>query len=260
LHAFFTHYIIIEGADVVEMINWSNEAVLGMTLKAKAKPCAFSQALHTQEPKASILANREQLKEALLEEGIESVALVNQVHGDEIVTVDSKQSHLQLDIEELLVADGMVTDCKGVALGIFTADCLPIFCLATDVEAIGAVHAGWRGLKSEIVLKMIKRLQSQYGAKKEMMKIYIGAGIKQCCYEVSKEVAMEFDSSCYRQKDGGYWLDLYCSARQSLAKAGIKSSQITQSNYCSSCDNQKLFSYRKEQGCSGRMLSFIALP
>ncbi|MGH7075171.1 MAG: polyphenol oxidase family protein, partial [Stellaceae bacterium] len=94
---------------------------------------------------ANIALNRARAAASL---GVEATRLVtsNQVHGTRIVTVDEPWPR-----DNRPEADAMVTRLKGLALGILTADCVPVLFADADAGVIGACHAGWRGALGDIM-------------------------------------------------------------------------------------------------------------
>ena len=90
----------------------------------------------------------------------------------------------------------------------------------------------------------------------------IGPSIGKCCYEVDKKVAEKFSHIPHafkRKKEGKYMLDLPLVNKQQLLESGLIDIHIELSNICTSCNTKHYFSYRKENQCSGRFMSLIAL-
>ena len=97
-------------------------------------------------------------------------------------------------MEILIDGDALITDRTKIAIGVFTADCVPVILVDTRKGVIAAVHSGWKGTKALIVSKTIERLQENYGSRAKDIRVYIGPHIGGCCYEVSKELIEEFTS------------------------------------------------------------------
>lgn len=89
----------------------------------------------------------------------------------------------------------------------------------------------------------------------------IAPSIGRCCYEVGVDVAKHFFEipQSYTQKKSKYMLDLPYLNKVQLLQAGLIKSHIELSNICTACDTKRFFSYRKEEGCSGRFMSMIGL-
>ena len=227
--------------------------------KESARALQNSMALHTGEEKSKVIANRKRLLGQL--DGADVLSTVHQVHGDTIYKIHSANGEWNQSLDGLQ-ADAQVSDVAGVALGILTADCVPILLYADDVRAVGAVHAGWKGTRDNILAKTIVKMQEYYGVKIESMIACIGPAIGGCCYEVGEDVAKEFGGyeQCLEEKDGEkFMLDLKSINYAQLIASGFEPRQIEMSEICTSCQNNDYFSYRAEDGCSGRFMSCIAL-
>lgn len=87
--------------------------------------------------------------------------------------------------------DALVTSLRGVAIGVRTADCLPILLYARDIQVVGAVHAGWRGTLAGIVGKTVETLVDA-GAKPENILVRFAPSVCAHCYEVDDELAVKF--------------------------------------------------------------------
>lgn len=87
--------------------------------------------------------------------------------------------------------DALVTRLKGVAIGIRTADCVPILMYAPVIEAVAAVHAGWKGTIAGIASKTFRKLVDM-GADPEGIIVRIGPHICKTCYEIDEDLAQRF--------------------------------------------------------------------
>ena len=186
---------------------------------------------------------------------------LSQIHSSKVVNADSIDLENSWNGKLAIEADAAVSSEKGTVLNILTADCLPILFYDPIVSVIGAAHAGWKGSASMIAVKTISEME-KLGSKKENIHIAIGPGIGACCYEVGEEVALhfsEYQEALQSMPEKKYMLDLAIVNKIELISAGIPESNIELSNICTSCNNEKFFSYRREKGCSGRFISFIAM-
>jgi len=189
------------------------------------------------------------------------VVTVHQVHGDEIVVVDAK-GHRDVRGRQ---ADALVTDAPGIAVGIETADCVPVLLFDPGTPAAGAVHAGWRSTVQNIVQKAVLRMQHQYGADPSLMIAAIGPAIGPECYEVDEPVmgplrqAFPFWKDVAQARGNGRWsLDLVKANRLELLAAGLKERNVHSLGLCTSCRRDLFYSFRAE-GRTGRMLSVIMI-
>jgi YfiH family protein len=220
------------------------------------KDCLIDRAL-------SSLSN---LESALKEKNIfsETVLFVNQVHGNQVVTVDDQTKiHGNQDLPK---ADAIVTNLKNVVIGVITADCSPILFFDKEKNIIAATHAGWRGAKFGVILETISEMK-KLGAKN--IEAVIGPMIQQKSYEVSKEFFDDFlteDSANKKFFIAGesadkYLFDLPSYVEEKITKAGV--SKIQNQRIDTYTNEADFFSYRrsthrKESDC-GRNVSVIAI-
>ncbi len=87
--------------------------------------------------------------------------------------------------------DGLLTTRRGLAIGVRTADCLPVLLYARDIQAVGAVHAGWRGSLAGIAAKAVEMLLEK-GAQPQEIFVRFGPHICHRCYEVDEALAAQF--------------------------------------------------------------------
>lgn len=183
----------------------------------------------------------------------EQVASSFQVHGAEILEVIQPARYEGFD--------ALITNQKDIILSVTIADCTPILIYDQNQGAIAAIHAGWRGTVQEIVAKTIKQMTSSYGTNPAHCHAYVGTCIDECSFEVGDEVAAQFGPA-YKRFDstaGKYFVDLKKANRQQLIEAGVPASAIELSPYSTVLHNQDYFSYRKENGLTGRLLACIGL-
>jgi YfiH family protein len=114
-----------------------------------------------------------------------SLVTLHQVHGTEVKIIKC------LPPDPPLVADAMVTASPGVALGILTADCAPVFFADREKKIIGACHAGWKGALAGVVEKTVKAMVD-LGSKKTSIQAVIGPTICSFSYEVDEKFCQFF--------------------------------------------------------------------
>ncbi len=233
-----------------------------VTMKSEDQAYAFSMALHTGEAPESIVANRRKAASLLGDGERWTFVLADQTHSDHIAVVHSAQN-LGWSERESAVAqsDSLVTDQKGVMLGILTADCVPVLLYDPRHEVVAAIHAGWKGSAAGIAAKCVATMQKEFGTDPSDLIAGIAPSIGGCCYEVGSEVAAHFVDydRVLSPKEEKYTLDLPEVNRLQLIDAGVPASQIELSGICTACHVDDFFSYRKTQGCSGRFMSMIGL-
>jgi len=141
-----------------------------------------------------------------------------------------------------------------------TADCVPllVFPLSEGVSFVGAVHAGWRGVKSKIHIKAVNLIEKTYGADKKNIGVIIGPHIGKCCYEVGGEFCDTFKSQCFLCNEK-YFLDLESVVSDELEAFGIKGKNIFRCGLCSKCSvTPEFYSYRNGDYVN-RNLNFIGI-
>lgn len=208
---------------------------------------------------------------------------LRQIHSDVIHVVKSP-------LPGRLVGDGLITNLPQVALAILTADCFPVLLVDTGNKAIGVFHAGWRGTVQRIAEKGLGAMRREYGTRPEDVQAAIGPGIHNCCYAVGDEVRSQFESQFdyaaqlfheqyspdpIREKypllflnarPPGHGdtatrihLNIMEANRRQLLRAGVPQDQISVLDECTSCDTQRFFSHRAEQGRTGRMMALAGI-
>ena len=233
-----------------------------VTTKLSNIPYSFSLALHTGEDTQSIIVNRKTLAKQLESNSPLVFIVANQTHSDHIKIIDKPVTRGWESIANAIEdCDALITNVPHVVLTILTADCVPILLYDPIQKVVAAVHAGWKGSKAQIVKKTVEKMILTFGSHASNIKAGIAPSIGVCCYEVGKEVAEHFFDMphAYKQKKEKYMLDLPYINKQHLLSIGFKEENIEMSYICTACNVEHYFSYRKEQGCSGRFMSMIGL-
>ena len=163
--------------------------------------------------------------------------------------------------------DAQITDEPGVALTVFTADCVPVFIYDPVKKAIGTAHAGWRGTIGRIAGKTVQAMETEFGCKAENIEAYIGASICKDCYTVGGDVAEMFmkefpeaTTQTEEQKaEGTCQLDLWQVNRMILEQAGVKPENIVIGGVCTKCHSDLLYSHRVQGNDRGSLVGFLML-
>jgi YfiH family protein len=196
---------------------------------------------HDHQLDAQILANRAAAL-SLLNNNINKLCLLKQVHSNKVQVVrDAFEFNFEPE------ADALVTSTKGLALGIITADCVPIL-LGDEINGvIGAIHAGWRGAKSNIIANTVETMV-ELGADLENITAHIGPCIRKSSYEVGEEFFAHFllESEKNHQfftpgNKSHYYFDLAAYVKKKLSIE-----KINKINDCNidTLTNQAYYSYR----------------
>lgn len=180
-----------------------------------------------------------------------------QEHTDNVKVIDKNTVGYGIHTPWSEGVDAIITQEKDVPLICYSADCVPILFYASDIKAIGAVHSGWRGTKERIAEKAVIKLK-ELGANAENIFAAIGPCIGKCCYEVSEDVALNFEEKSFTKKENGkFMLDLADVNSDILKNAGI--TNITLSGICTKCNNSMFFSHRGQNGKSGTLGGIICM-
>lgn len=194
---------------------------------------------------------------------------MNQVHDVKVVVVD----RVDIPQDELYGYDAMMTDLPGVAIGVRTADCIPVLLYDPVKKAAAAIHSGWKGTVSKIISKTVSRMRTTYSSQPYDLLAVIGPGICMDCFQVGEEVALKFKEAGFdidslwafrgpktgNGMEGGHHIDLKEACRQTLVESGLKNENIQISNLCSYEDNHLLYSARKESIECGRNITYIKI-
>ena len=217
---------------------------------------SLNLSLRDGDDPAAVSKNRAKVCNAF---GIAEDALITlkQVHGREVVTIDGSTKPV-----DGLKGDGIITDRSDLAIGILTADCLPLLVLEPEARVVAAIHAGWRGLVAGVIEEGIDTMEERFSIKRERVMVAIGPSIKGCCYTVGQDVAGilkdRFAKTPHVRMEGdGIHVELASLAVVALKGAGIREGNIEVVGPCTSCD-KRLFSYRRD-GRTGRQISLIRL-
>ena len=196
---------------------------------------------HVGDTALAVENNRKILKNLLSQS---SPIFMNQVHGNEVIEVDSNSN-------SPVTADALITRQAGLPLAVLCADCLPI--LIKGSKIVGAIHAGRRGILNGIIAETISRMRALGG---DNLVATIGPAICSRCYEVDlpmyldaishdAELATNIETHC---------LDLKRAARSQLSAQGVEVSDL---EICTAHDSN-FFSYRRD-GITGRNVGVIVL-
>jgi YfiH family protein len=173
------------------------------------------------------------------------LATAKQIHSDRVLLVQSPGPQGE--------GDALVSNHPGIGLTIRTADCLPVLIADPRHRAVAAIHAGWRGVVSEIAPKTVQAMHAHFGSAPEDLVVAIGPGIGKCCFEVGPEVSVQFGLS------GRTNVDLVETMCRQLGRNGVRPGQISASGYCTVCNSELFESYRRDREAAGRMVAMITL-
>jgi YfiH family protein len=211
---------------------------------------SFNLASHVGDDPLAVAGNRGLLRTSL---GLPSEpAWLEQVHGHCVVDLDELTP-----FDSLRPADAAVARMTGAVCAIQVADCMPVLFASVDGSAIGAAHAGWRGLAAGVLEATVQAMGTQPGK----LLAWLGPAIGQANFEVGEEVRAAFlaadagASEAFIANARGRWqCDLYTLARRRLAALGLAS--VHGGGWCTYAEPGRFFSYRRDGRC-GRMAALI---
>lgn len=185
----------------------------------------------------------------------DNIYLPIQKHTDKIIVLNSLEPK---------IGDAVITNKRGVLIGIQVADCVPILLFDRKKYAVGAVHAGWRGTAKGILKNTINKLIDRFHSSPSDILIAIGPSIRWCCYGVGYEVIESVqkttgDGNYIINKGDKHCLDLATANRYQALSAGILSENIWMSGECTFCLPEKYYSFRYAKGPTGRQCGFIGI-
>ncbi|MGQ5523903.1 peptidoglycan editing factor PgeF [Chitinimonas sp. PSY-7] len=203
---------------------------------------------HVGDAPANVAANRALVTADLPAEPV----WLEQVHGTAVIDAASV-------VGTVPQADAAVTFHPRTVCTVMTADCLPVLFARMDGSAVGAAHAGWRGLHGGVLEATVSRLGPA-----DQIVAWLGPAIGPTAFEVGDEVRDAFVANDMAAAEaflpgvaeGKWWADIYLLAKQRLAAIGV--TQVYGGNWCTVGDPDRFFSYRRDK-TTGRMAALIWL-
>lgn len=220
------------------------------------------------ENKAGVLENYRRISQAL---GVDigSFVLSYQEHSTNVRAVTSKDKGKGvIRNRDYRNIDGLITNERGITLGAFFADCIPLYFYDKEKNVIGLAHSGWRGTCKKMGAVILNEMTRCFGAEVKNVTVCIGPGICQDCYQVGMDVYEGFDKSFSNEemeiifkKDGDrhFRLSLWKANEIVLKESGVLEKNIYISNICTACNPDLFYSHRVMGEKRGNMAAFIAL-
>lgn len=182
----------------------------------------------------------------------ENLVIPVQTHSDNVEIINLKKQNYP-------DCDALVTNQHGVAIALNFADCVPIVFYDVVNKVVAAAHAGWRGTAAKIGPKTVKKMVEEFGSKPQDIIALIGPAIGKCCFEVKDDVKEKIltsvDQLNYSQVCTNNNIDLKLVNKAQLLAIGIEKIDVCE--YCTSCQSELFFSYRKEKGHTARHSAVI---
>ena len=216
--------------------------------------------LHVGDESDRVLRNRQRLQQHIGEDIV--LHWVHQVHGNQVHVVHDPAHSGEADVIEPR-ADALYTRQPRQALGVLTADCLPVCFSSRDGTEVAVAHAGWRGLAAGVLENTLDCFEA---APVDIL-AWLGPSIAACHFEVGEEVKQTFLAAAPALDAAslaaafqpapwhGKWMaDLPALARLRVQARGVQ--DIQGAALCTYCDREHFYSYRR-QPRTGRFATVI---
>jgi hypothetical protein len=230
------------------------------------QPGGLNLGLKAGDEPAAVALNRARL---LGLAGVSEAAWLEQIHGAGIVRAEDVLAQSHADGMPTR-ADASVTDRPGTVCVVMVADCMPVLLCDAAGRAVGAAHAGWRGLAAGIVEQTAQRVATLAGVEAGALHAYLGPSIGPDTFEVGADVRDAFMTGVGgAQRDatanafvehplnaGKYLANLPALARLRLQALGV--TRIVGGDLCTVTQRERFYSYRRDRE-TGRMAALIWL-
>ncbi len=212
-----------------------------MTFPALKAAGGFRHAFTLRHPDIDVSVDRDEALRRLTgwhheivqsELGISPSHLVTaeQVHGSRVAVVTESSGGIEK------AADGLISNLPGIALGIYVADCCTVYLIDLVTKAFGILHSGKKGTEQNITGGAIALMSSNFAVNPANLIVQLSPCIRPPAYEV----------------------DFAAAIREQARVAGVRRENIHDERICTSSDLTRYYSYRMEQGKTGRMLALLA--
>jgi purine-nucleoside/S-methyl-5'-thioadenosine phosphorylase / adenosine deaminase len=182
---------------------------------------------------------------SILRTSKENIIILEQVHGDKIYYPDKPVD------KEISGYDAMITDKKGMYLLIKTADCQSVAIKDPVKEVVANIHNGWKGSAVNIVGKVIKKMIKKYGCDAKDLVVNVSASLGPCCGEFS-DPYNELPEHLHKYILENNHVDFWKATKGQCTKEGVLEENIHIDGNCTVCNNEKYYSYRGDEGETGR--------
>lgn len=198
----------------------------------------------------------------------------SQTHKDQVKIAQRKiqQGKPDIYLDEYAETDGLITQKKNLILATTSADCILMLFFDPKTKTIANVHSGWKGTYKQIVINTVEKMKSECNVKPENLICCMCPSIRQCHFEVRKDVKDMFAEKFKRLKE----IDTIIKKKQNdeeekwnidtielnrimLQKQGLKPENIIDSKICTVCSSDIIHSYRVEKAGFGLETAIITL-
>lgn len=213
---------------------------------------------------------------------IAKTVLLSQAHTTNVARVDASNCGQGLLRGRMQETDGMVTDCKGIALVTYHADCVPLYFYDPVRQAIGMAHAGWRGTVNSMAAVMIRKMEEEFGSVPEDLYTRIGPCISQKYFECDRDVVdavmamplwdeqqgspvpgydicLPEEICTYDAGAGKYHVSLSRLNRAVMLQAGVPAEHIDMADACTYANEDLYFSHRRQGPARGGQAALLMM-
>ena len=185
---------------------------------------------------------------------------LRQVHSAGVIEFERGDSPAQI-FDAWPQADAAITRDADLGLSVRAADCVPALILDPRTNAVGAVHAGWRGTAAGAAVATVEAMSRSFGSRPSDLIAAVGPSIGPCCYEVGPELREQFSrhdrAESWFTGDERPRLDLWKATRDQLEAAGLQTSNVHVCGLCTAHHPGVFHSYRRDGATAGRLVAAI---
>ncbi|MGM0409935.1 MAG: peptidoglycan editing factor PgeF [Bacillota bacterium] len=234
---------------------------------SKGKYKSLNLGLHTEDKSINVIKNRKIVAKKL-NLNFSSFTTAEQIHGNNVYIVkESDRGKGSLNYNNSIKnTDALITNSSNIVLFSYYADCVPLYFFDPKNKVIALAHAGWKGTLNKIALNVLKKMRLNFSTDIAKCIVAIGPAISKNHYEVDKNLINKFDKEfknisqffVHKFKDK-YLLDLKSLNENILLNNGIYKENLIKSKLCTYENEENFYSYRRDNGKTGRMASIISL-
>lgn len=190
-------------------------------------------------------------REAAATLGLVAPLTLKQVHGIDILRAAAENEGREADGWLLAPGD------EGRCVGVYIADCVPLYLWSEDGKTAGVFHAGWRGTAAGMARSAVEAF-GRLGVPAAKLSASTGPHIGACCCKVSAELKKDFPISSFVRRGSELFLDLAAETRRQLLEAGLSPEQVVTDSPCTASHPEDYFSFRRDKQ-DARMLALLSI-
>ncbi len=184
--------------------------------------------------------------------GGKTLVTLKQIHSSHVTDYGNDKTS-----DEPVEADAVITDIKGATLLIQTADCQAILLYDPIKKVIANIHSGWKGSINNIIGNTVNLMVANYNSNPSDISAGIGPSLGQCCAEFTN-YELEIPEKFWQYKNENNHFNFWALSHDQLFEAGILKDNIEISKFCTKCNQDLFFSYRRDK-VTGRLANMISI-